>query len=447
MSTTLFTVLAVLWLVFAGAFIMWRWTLGRGVGLVVSLVLGLSAIHWVAAVLYLLPWYENLDRNLVATGYRIAFHGLCAFCIGVLLASRKQPEPTTKTHAPYALGWTYLVIGVVMYAVLWPRMGRMASVGALVAAGSNYIVAGICLECWNANGKRLARWLLLSATLPFVTILTQGYLSYGLAALAAIAAFIAEMVKSRRRLVLAGVVLGYVMMSFFVTYMRDRAEIRDRVWGGAETSARIDVVRTSFTDFEWFDPRDPEHLWRIDDRLNQDYFVGLAAERLQNGVAPYAMGETIKEAATALLPRILWPDKAVTAGSGDIVSRYTGMMFREGTSVGVGLIMELYVNFGIAGVWIGLAAFGALLVLIDERAYACLANSDFRNFALWYLPGTTLLQLSGGSLVDASLSAAAVIASISIVNAALRFFAGDRRPYIEGRAALRAAPAVRTTLR
>jgi hypothetical protein len=420
MTTTSLAVLAALWLLISAAFIMWRWTVGRGVGLVVSIVLSLSAIHWVATALYLLPWYDNLDRDVVATGFWTAFQGLCAFCLGAVIMSRaatREPPRAGSGEPPSALGWPYLLIGVVMYGILWPRIGRIASIGALVAAGSNYIVLGICLRCWKADTARMARWVAASTLLPFATILAQGYLSYGLAALAGVAAFIAEMIKSRKKLVLVGVGVGYVTMSFFVTYMRDRAQIRDAVWNGAETSQRIDLISASIANFEWFDINNPSHLWRIDERLNQGYLVGLAVDRLERGDVAFGKGETVKDAFIALLPRMLWPDKGVAAGSSDIVSRYTGMEFMEGTSVGVGLVMELFVNFGAPGVWIGFAAFGALLIFIDERAHARLVEGDARTFAVWYLPGSSLLQLGGGSLVDASASAGAALVSVLLVNA------------------------------
>ena len=414
-------VLASLWLAIGTAFIAWRWFAGRGVGLVVSVILGLSAIHLIAALLYLLPWYyEGYDPGVVDAGFRVAFQGLCAFCIGALLAVRgmknSDSEPDGVAHAAAPYGWAYIISGIIMYAVLWPRMGRIASLGALVAAGSSYVVLGICLRCWTADHARLARWLGASALLPFLTILTQGYLSYGLAALMAVIAFVAETARSRKALLVVGLLLGYVTMSFYVTYMRDRAQIRDTVWNGAEAGRRMDVIAKSLSQFEWFDIYDPDHLLRVDDRLNQDYLVGLAVDRLRRREVGFGNGETVKDAFIAVLPRALWPEKGVVAGSMDIVSRYTGLTFMEGTSVGVGLVMELFVNFGLPGVWIGFAAFGALLVFIDIRAHGALVRGDASRFAVWYLPGSTLLQLCGGSLVDGSASAAAAIVSVVIVN-------------------------------
>lgn len=421
MSSSMLTALVVLWLVIAGAFVWWRWTVGRGVGLAVAFVLGLSAIHWVATVLYLLPWYESLDPALVAVGFRVAIQGLIAFAAGAFLMSGKATPPQSEAApppepVPATFAWPYLIVGALMYGVLWPRIGRVPSLGALVASGASYVVLGICLQCWKADTAKVARWLGVAVLLPFITILAQGYLSYGLAALAAVAAFVAEMVRSRRKLVIVGLAVTYLTMSFFVTYMRDRADIRDAVWNGAETSRRVDLIRASISEFEWFDIYNPDHLWRIDERLNQGYLVGVAVDRLERGDVPYGKGETVKDAAIALLPRALWPDKGVVAGSTDIVNRYTGLRFMEGTSVGVGLVMEMFVNFGTIGVWLGFAAFGALLILIDERAHAHLIRGDARAFALWYLPGSSLLQLCGGSLVDASSSAGAALVSVLVVN-------------------------------
>jgi len=114
----------------------------------------------------------------------------------------------------------------------------------------------------------------------------------------------------------------------------------------------------------------------------------------------------------------LWRDKPMIAGSGDLVSRYTGMQFGPDTSVGIGEVMELYVNFGSPGVWTGMVVLGALLVLIDERAAFHLAHGDVKRCCLWFVPGLSLLQV-GGSLVDVSLTAGAGLAGTVFANYAI----------------------------
>ena len=121
------------------------------------------------------------------------------------------------------------------------------------------------------------------------------------------------------------------------------------------------------------------------------------------------------DATIALIPRALWADKPVAAGSGDLVTRYTGIEFAQGTSVGIGQVMEFYINFGTFGVVLGFVVLGMLLSIVDSAAGHKLAAGDWPGFALWYLPGLALLQV-GGSLVDLTASVAASSVAALTVN-------------------------------
>jgi hypothetical protein len=83
------------------------------------------------------------------------------------------------------------------------------------------------------------------------------------------------------------------------------------------------------------------------------------------------------------------------------VSEYTGLSFAEFTSVGVGQVMEFYINFGRPGVLIGFACLGVLLRTVDFNAARCLLRKQYADFAFWYLPGLAFMQ-TGGSLVEIS---------------------------------------------
>src|SRR5262249_30725008 len=129
----------------------------------------------------------------------------------------------------------------------------------------------------------------------------------------------------------------------------------------------------------------------------------------------FANGETILEAVLAPIPRALWPDKPSAAGSGDLVTRFTGVPFAEGTSVGIGQVMELYVNFATPGVFVGFIVLGAVLAYVDAKAAHYRDVGDWHRFTLWFLPGLSLLQL-GGSLVEVTSSAAAAVAVALLLN-------------------------------
>jgi hypothetical protein len=156
--------------------------------------------------------------------------------------------------------------------------------------------------------------------------------------------------------------------------------------------------------------------------LNQNQLVGTAVVWLGEGNVAFANGGTLFDAVAAVVPRALWPGKPTTAGSGDIVSTYTGIDFAYGTSVGVGQVMELYINFGTLGVIIGFVIIGAFVAVVDRRSAAYLARGDIRNFTLWYMPGLSLLQI-GGSLSEVTATAAASWALVHIVS---KFAVGNR---------------------
>ncbi len=294
------------------------------------------------------------------------------------------------------------------------------------------LAVGLGLGCWRAwsEGRHLAflGWLGLVGCLPLVTVVSQGYLGYGTGALLAVLAFVQTFRRWPRWRVLAmGVLFAYVGLSFYGSYMRDRSLIREVVWGGDSLWERVERVYLTVSQLEWFDPYDNQHLYRIDDRLNQNVLVGTAIDHLDAGREDFANGETLWQAAIAMVPRVLWRDKPVVAGSMDLVSRYTGLWFAEGTSVGVGQVMEFYINFATIGVVLGFLVLGLLVSIVDSMARRGLVNGDWPWFALWYMPGLSLLQ-AGWSLVDITASAGAAVVNVLLVNHVLiRMLRGNTR--------------------
>src|SRR5207244_3119718 len=126
--------------------------------------------------------------------------------------------------------------------------------------------------------------------------------------------------------------LMYLGLSVFVTYFRDRNTIRRSVWGGANYDQRMETITATFANFETIDFENPRHVRSIDDRMNENYLVGRVVKAIQLGQEHFAYGGTFYEALLALVPRIMWPDKPVKAGSGDTVSRYARMKFGRDTS-------------------------------------------------------------------------------------------------------------------
>lgn len=397
------------------------------VGLVLAYVINLWLLHWVASALYLLPWYVNPYLEVVTKGLEQSVYGLLGFAIGTLIGGPALvrlltvPWRTLRARIPNPrLVRLYVATGFISYTVLLPIAGLLPTVTALVAASSNLLVVGVILGCWQAwrvaSRRGLLLWILALVGLPFFTIVTQGFVSYGIVAVIAGFAFLETFIRPRWVVLVATLVVTYIGLSFFVTYTRDREAIREVVWGGEQLDARIVRVVETMTEFELFDVYDVFQLRRIDARLNQNLFVGIAVDYLGGRSQDFAHGETLVEAAISLIPRALWPDKPTTAGSGDLVSRYTGIAFAQGTSVGIGQVMELYINFGTTGVIVGFLVLGTLLAAIDQSAARRLRSGDWTGFTLRYLPGYALLN-AGGSLVEMVSSAGAgIVLAVAIRN-------------------------------
>jgi hypothetical protein len=425
------------------AVVLWSQRQGlSGAGLVVAYALQLWVIHWLAPAIYALPWYTRPDELLVA-GLRESTIAIIGFAIGcgvlVPIILRRNPDPGVEERTREDdsgdrwLRRTYLGIGVVAY-FLAPVLQPVPTIGALASVASNLLLVAFAMECWNAlrtsRGATIWRWIGLAALLPFVTIVTQGFLSYGFAAMLTIFAFVATVYRPRWKVIACSVVVSFLALSMYVTYMRDRTEIRAVVWGQEAYSVRFTQVLNTFRNFEFLDIRNTDHLRRIDDRLNQTSLVGAAVLYLRTRPAEFARGETIRDALLSPIPRALWRDKPMAAGSGDLVSRFTGIRFGEGTSVGIGHVLEWYVNFGSAGVFFGSLFMGILLGWIDLNAVSLLARGDWPSFSLWYLPALSLLQVGGSMMEAVSGACAALLITLAIHRlrpASIRHAAAIRR--------------------
>lgn len=420
----------VLWMVFAIGIILLRIrTHQRSVGLIIAYIANLWMIHWPSALTYLFPWYFAQDSDLIMLGFQQAFYGIIGLGIGAVglgpLLVRVFDAPGSHSREAVVrrpsekLPMMYIFIGVFSFLVLTPILGRIQTVAAIAQGTNQLVVVGFSLFLWHAWwAKRMRRFflgVLAACALPLVTIATQGFLSYGAVALISIVTFLTVFVRPRWLLAFGFMILLYVGFSFYVTYMRDRADIRASVWGGQSVGDRMSTMSSTVTRIEWFDPKDPLHLMRVNARLNQNYLVGAAVRMLNAREQSFATGQTVFDALLAVIPRAIWPDKPTSAGSGTIVTTYTGISFAANTSVGVGQVMEFYINFGFWGVIIGFIIFGAVLTVLDTWAAQRLWQGDWLQFAVWYLPGLAMMQ-AGGSLVEVISSAAAAIVAVLLTN-------------------------------
>ena len=237
-------------------------------------------------------------------------------------------------------------------------------------------------------------------------VVLLGFASYSAMACLAILSFALVHYQPRSRMVLAAIGACAIGLSIFPTYMRARSEIRRVVWGETGFTERLETIGRSVTqNWTFFGSDFHDDLLLIDGRLNQNYIVGMAVAYMSAHRVPFAEGDSILHSFQALVPRAIWPDKPVWAGSRGIVTRYAGMEVDENTSVGVGHVLELYINFGEVGVFVGYVVIGLILLSIDLICARYLLRGDYGHFILWLTPALPMIQ-TGGNFAEVTAGAA-----------------------------------------
>ncbi|MDZ7962629.1 MAG: hypothetical protein RMY34_32985 [Aulosira sp. DedQUE10] len=406
-----------------------------GVGLSLAYLSTLSMIHFFGGLIYALPWYSpksaaiansGVSYEIVLSGFTESVYGVIGFGLGSTICaywSLRTFQPSWLAEFPkkpdLKLPKTFLLIGLLFFFVVSPILNQIPGFSAIASSGVFIFIVGLCLACWKAwyqqDKKAFLLWICVVFSFPFLTISTLGFIGYGAAASLIVLIFISNFYRPRWHVLISGFLVLILGLSVFVTYGRDRSEIRASVWGGEDFSARVERISKTFSNFEIIDPFKQEHLEAIDIRLNQNTLVGQAVNYLNSGTVKFAAGKTLVEAAIAVVPRLFWPNKPVSAGSGNLVTEYTGISFASGTSVGVGQVLEFYINFGSIGVFLGFLVLGTLIGIIDITAGHKLLCGNWGGFASWFLPGLGLLQ-PGGSLVEIVSSTAGSIVVMMMIN-------------------------------
>jgi len=398
---------------------------GRGGALTLAYFLDLSLIHVPGVVVFLDDASGLSEVADTSHGFELTLAGMAAFVAGTVAArltgqtSHKAVRQPSEPGVGFGgLGWRALALGAGSYLLLSSVFGRLASATSILSSFPNLLILGFWMLFYRtgspADGGRGLLALGLLPLLPLMTLVTGGFLGYGVHWVLGTLAF--WYVEARRRLwiFLASPLLVFIGLSLFVTYMSQREAIRDVVWyEQAGFFERLERVSRVITDFQLLDLSSDAHLAAIDERLNQNALVGAAMAGHQAGFYDFAYGGTVP--LWGFVPRALWPDKPAVGGGGSLVSEYTGIPFGEGTSVGAGQVLELYVNFGIPGVLAGFTGLGFLLMRLDLGIMRAFAAGDLPGLLLRALPGLSLLQ-PGGNLLEILVALVGAVLGVGVLH-------------------------------
>jgi hypothetical protein len=390
----------------------------RGVGaLVLAYFLLLSLGHVPGVLVYLNPNELWVDFEATKIGFNVTLIGMTAFIAGAI-AARILPMRTTSAKAVQIgrdalslLSRRVLIVGIAFYFVLLPVAGFVPSLTATISVGGELLILGIWFWLYSAEAARDSRQILaifaMLPLLPLSTLVTGGFIGYGTTWILSIVAFYFVIARRRIWFYIATPPVIFLGLSLFVTYAQQRDDIREVIWyQDSGIVQRLNQVSKLITEFQFLDLSDEQHQTALDLRLNQNFLVGMGVIAHRQGLSPLWYGATVP--LWAIVPRAIWPDKPQVGGSGDLVSEFTGIPFAEGTSVGIGQVLEFYMNFGMAGVLVGFAGFGFLLMRLDRATIRALAVGDVDGALKSCLPGVAFL-LPLGSLMEILVSVCAAL--------------------------------------
>jgi len=406
--------------IFIAAFLWLLWLLRRdrvSLGLPIAYLYELFVNHVPGAFAHIVGRDFLFHSDLTEIGMRFTALGSMCFVAGVWVARTSSPRMAVRREANRPHFWWFCLLGGWSLTYGLSPLFHIPTVSAAVEKGAAIWMLGVLLGLRAAfqrgDHKRIGIWFGALLVYPILMLLLGGFLGYGAMAIIIVCSMLTISTRSYWRVAVGITVFTFLSLSIFVNYFHHRNDIRHQVWGGAPLEARIDSVVDMLRDFKWLDPTNRMQLKEFDERLNQNYFIGLSTRRIQQGQVDYLKGDSVWEGMLSLVPRILWPEKPVFAGSPQIVSKMTGLRLSPTTSFGVGNVMEFQINFGIPGVVIGFLVLGWLIGTLDVKAAVAEWRGDLGSVILFFLPCVALIQ-PGGSLVELfSGSAAALVGALA----------------------------------
>ena len=395
------------------------------VGITVIYFFGLLNNSVPGASLLLIDWFEYLPKYQTYTGFIATFAGATAFFLGTVLvhslartADFEKQVDVDQTTSITIEKFAMVLFGMSIAAQLLARIfGAIASVSAILSALTLLTMIACFLWLWLKN-IGLKSKLALGFSLivyPVFMLIGGGFLGFGITFITTIAIFLLVNKRPNRFVFLLIPVAAFAVFSFTVSYLVVRTEFREVIWDSSSLDQRFVAFNRLIDQFEWFDADKPDHLRMIDIRMNQNWLVGVAIESVETGRTEISRGASLTDAAVAWIPRAIWADKPVSAGSGDLVADITGLEFNKETSIGVSHWLELYANFGMIGLCIGMFVVGATVRFIDLNAGRALRQANIGKFVFAVFLGSAFLNTLGSFAESVSSFAANALAAIVVL--------------------------------
>ena len=160
-----------------------------------------------------------------------------------------------------------------------------------------------------------------------------------------------------------------IFFSFAVFIQSIKGGLRDKTWIGEE-KASFELVKNVNVEntLEKGAFFSKDNLGPQINRINQGWILASTMNNIPLNVAHTYGILTLEYLYSAFIPRIIAPDK-LNAGSQDIFNKYSGHNLDKGTSMGLGLFADAYIEFGKFGAIIYVFLFGLMYGYILNQFY------------------------------------------------------------------------------
>jgi hypothetical protein len=317
--------------------------------------------------------YRNAALSLTLYGF-LSFLVAGYYIVPSLMGSRlSMPTAWTALATKERLavqrkaGYHLLKVGLVSL-LLNPIALRIPTVRAIWSTINCLIETGMVMLFINAilanDRRRLVNLFMLQVGIGAVRAVFSGH--FGFVVLQSQLLLCLALLSSRPR-PSAWLILGVAGCIAFIPvtiWLSGREKMREAMGKGAGISERITAFLEGATMPDSINPIDEANLNRVQERLDYSNLFAAALQHTPEN-EPYAMGSTIFEPAMmALIPRIIWPSKPISAGGSAYVTRFTGIDFQN-ASIATSYFFEFYVNYGPVAVIIGMGILGLVCGLGD----------------------------------------------------------------------------------
>lgn len=344
--------------------------------------LPIIALHgfWYS-IAYGLPSFFNQDKVSgmglpiydLAPALKVTIVALLALYVAYYLIGARCFNRISPLRFSFTLSHSQMrKMGFACYAiylsgVALPMLNTLPTVPQLLRLLNNWSIIVLLYEALNRKLSTRQLWLFcFILVFEFMKVLSSGALA-GILVLGMTCGILYWLTRKRMSYILVA-----VLAIFFVFFNSVKGEYRQLAWGARVKSTS--VIEESLLFFElainnvmsggYMDTR------QIDSnisRLNNVSTLGAVMDMTPSQV-PYCYGETYKNLAYTLIPRFLWPGKPRGTLGQDWAHRYGFLGPSDyATSFNLPWLPEMYINFGIPGVIMGMMILGLVFRYLRNK--------------------------------------------------------------------------------